>query len=258
MVSTGYTDLDNYLVRWTAFSWSLTFCDELLKLSLPFAVRCWWGNFLKFLPFYPLFVVFLLEKNSTKLSFVVLLRRKGFNSFDNGSCLWRGTESCIAGFGRLSNPRLKGDVRTINNRNICEIRSCMKNNGKGPTFKFVPREERRPSEVQRASRSRCLTGAVPMSADPTWIRKWLERIVLFTKCNSWPTCTTRLAIGHDVRLRPGQDWQESGNQFEIPFCHQAALCPRVTSCSILPGCISHKRRRTDGKVFYHVPQHHKT
>ena len=40
---------------------------------------------------------------------------------------------------------LKGEVRTINDRNICE-RSCMKNNGKSPTFKFVPGEERHPSE----------------------------------------------------------------------------------------------------------------
>ena len=41
---------------------------------------------------------------------------------------------------------LKGEARTINDRNICERRSCMKNNGKSPTFKFVSGEERRPSE----------------------------------------------------------------------------------------------------------------
>ena len=44
--------------------------------------------------------------------------------------------------------RFKGEVRTINDRNICEIKSCMKKNGKSPTFKFVSGEERRPSEVQ--------------------------------------------------------------------------------------------------------------
>ena len=43
---------------------------------------------------------------------------------------------------------MKGEVRGINERNICERRSCMKNNGKSPTFKFVSGEERRPSEVQ--------------------------------------------------------------------------------------------------------------
>ena len=43
--------------------------------------------------------------------------------------------------------RVKGEVRTLNERNICERRSCMKNNGKSPTFKFVSGEERRP-EVQ--------------------------------------------------------------------------------------------------------------
>ena len=49
--------------------------------------------------------------------------------------------------------RFKGEVRTINDRNICKRRSCMKNNGKSPTFKFVSGEERRLSEVQRVSRA---------------------------------------------------------------------------------------------------------
>ena len=68
----------------------------------------------------------------------------------------------------------KGEVRTINDRNICERRSCMKNNGKSPTFKFVSGEEKRPSEVQRVSRGWCLPGATHSSADLTWIRKSLE------------------------------------------------------------------------------------
>ena len=67
--------------------------------------------------------------------------------------------------------QLKGEVRTINDRNICERRSCMKNNGKSPTFKFVSGEERRPSEVQRVSRDWRLPGATHSSADLTWIRK---------------------------------------------------------------------------------------
>ena len=46
-------------------------------------------------------------------------------------------------------------------------------------------------------------------------------------------------------------------QFEIPFRLKAASCPRVTSCSSPPGRLSRKRRRTDRKDFYHVPQHHK-
>ena len=62
---------------------------------------------------------------------------------------------------------VKGEVCTINDRNICERRSCMKNNGKSPTFKFVSGEERRPSEVQLVSWDHS-------SADLTWIRKWLE------------------------------------------------------------------------------------
>ena len=35
---------------------------------------------------------------------------------------------------------------------LCERKSCMKNTGKRPTFKFISGEERRPSEVQRVSR----------------------------------------------------------------------------------------------------------
>ena len=78
------------------------------------------------------------------------------------------THTCTPG------PGFKGKVRTINDRNICERRSCMKNNGKSPTFKFVSGEERRPQEVQRVSRNWRLPGATHSSADLTWIRKWLE------------------------------------------------------------------------------------
>ena len=69
---------------------------------------------------------------------------------------------------------VKREVRTINDINICERRSCMKNNGKSPTFKFVSGEERRPSKVQWVSRGWRLPGATHLSADLTWIRKWLE------------------------------------------------------------------------------------
>ena len=76
----------------------------------------------------------------------------------------------------LFNPhfQIKGEVRTINDRNICERRSCMKNNGKSPSFKFVSGEERRPSEVQRVPRGWRLPGTTHSSADPTWIQKELE------------------------------------------------------------------------------------
>ena len=69
---------------------------------------------------------------------------------------------------------IRGEVRTINDRNICERRSCMKNDDKSPTFKFVSGEERRPSEVQRVSRSWRLPGATHSSVDLAWIRKWQE------------------------------------------------------------------------------------
>ena len=80
----------------------------------------------------------------------------------------------LRNFNRAHEIEFKGEVCTINGRNICERRSCMKNNGKSHTFKFVSGEERRPSEFQRVSRGWRLPGATHSSADPTWIRKWLE------------------------------------------------------------------------------------
>ena len=46
---------------------------------------------------------------------------------------------------KIISEQLKGKFAPY--RNICERRSCMKNNGESPTFKFVSGEERRPSEV---------------------------------------------------------------------------------------------------------------
>ena len=93
--------------------------------------------------------------------------------------LWRSPRSglqviCPAWEILKLNKTIKGEVRTINDRNIYERRSCMKNNGKSPTFKFVSGEERRPSEVQRVSRGWRLSGATHSSADLTWIRKRLK------------------------------------------------------------------------------------
>ena len=133
----------------------------------------------------------------------------------------------------------------------------MKNNGKSPTLKFVSGVERRPSEVQRVSRGWRLPGATHSSADLTWIRKSLE------------IRAPELSEPESVELELGSccsdlDKQVSDKicrtrkkQFEIPFRLKAASCPRVTSYSILPGLLSRKRRRTDRKDFYHVPQHHK-
>ena len=152
---------------------------------------------------------------------------------------------------------IKGEVRTINDRKICERRSCMKNNGKSPTFEFVSGEERRPSEVRRVSRGLRLPGATYSSADPTWIRKWLEiQAPELSELESVElelgSCCSDLdkQVLHEI-CRPRK------RQFEIPFRLLAASCPRVTSCSIPPCRLSRKRRRTDQKDFYHVPQHHK-
>ena len=152
---------------------------------------------------------------------------------------------------------VKGEVRTINDRNICERRSCMKNNGTSPTFKFVSGEERRPSEVQRVSRGWHLPGATHSSADLTWIRKWLE--IQAPELSELESVELELGCCcSDLDKQVSDEiCRTRKRQFEIPFRLQAASCPRVTSCSIPPGRLSRKRRRTDRKDFYHVPQHHK-
>ena len=86
----------------------------------------------------------------------------------------------------------KGEVRTINDRNICERRSCMKNNGKSPTFKFVSGAERRPSEVQRVSRScRPLTPRtrqrIPLESENDW--KFRLR-----SCQRWKASSLSLGV----------------------------------------------------------------
>ena len=160
-------------------------------------------------------------------------------------------------FNRAREIEFKGEVRTINDRNICGRRSCMKNNGKSPTLAFVSGEERRPSKFQRVSRGWRLPGATHSSADLTWIRKWLE------------IHAPELSELESVELKLGSCWSDLDKQvsdeicrtrkrqFQIPFRLQAASCPRVTSNSIPPGRLSRNRKRTDRKDFYHVAQHHK-
>ena len=87
---------------------------------------------------------------------------------------------------------IKGEVHTINDRNICERRSCMKNNGKSPTFKFVSGEERRPSEVQRVSWGWRLPGAthrqrISLGSENDW--KFRLR-----SCQSWKASSLSLAV----------------------------------------------------------------
>ena len=127
---------------------------------------------------------------------------------------------------------LKGEVRTINERNICERRSCMKNNSKSPTFKFVSGEERRPSEVQQVSRGWRLPGATHSSADLTWIRKWLE--IQAPELSELESVELELGCCcSDLDKRVSDEiCRTRKRQFEIPFRLQAASCPRVTSCSI--------------------------
>ena len=145
---------------------------------------------------------------------------------------------------------LKGQVRTINDRNICERRSCMKKNGKSPTFEFVSGEERRPSEVQRVSRGWRLPGATHSSADLTWIRKWLE--IQAPELSELESVELELgSCCSDLNKHLSDEiCRTRKRQFEIPFRH-------ASEYSIPPGRLSRKRRRTDRKDFYHVPQHHK-
>ena len=112
---------------------------------------------------------------------------------------------------------VKGEVRTINDRNICERRSCMKNNGKSPTFKFVSGEERRPSEVQRVSRGWRLPGATHSSADLTWIRECLE--ILDPELSELES--VELELGYccsDLDKQVSDEiYRTRKRQFEIPF-----------------------------------------
>ena len=88
--------------------------------------------------------------------------------------LWMNKNSIVRFSSSLEQDiRLKGEVRAINDRNICERKSCMKKNGKSPTFKFVSGEERRSSEVQRVSRGwRPLTSRtrqrIPLGSENDW------------------------------------------------------------------------------------------
>ena len=103
---------------------------------------------------------------------------------------------------------LKGEVRIINDRNVRDRRCCMNNNGKSPTLKFFPGEERRPSEVQRVSRSRRLpvSGYVSGSHSKGLSFSHLQQLI------DAQELLNRLAIDRDVRSRPGQDWHEPHDQ----------------------------------------------
>ena len=118
-------------------------------------------------------------------------------------------------------------------------------------------EERRPSEVQQVSRRWRLPGATHSSADPTWIRKWLGiQAPELSELESFEIELGSCCFDLDNKVSD-EICRTRKKQFEIPFRLWAASCPRVTSCSIPPGRLSRKRRRTDQKDFYHVPQHHK-
>ena len=146
-------------------------------------------------------------------------------------------------------PTVKGEVRAINDRNICERRSCMKNNGKSPTFKFVSGEERRSPEVQRVSRGWRPLDARHSSADPTWIRKWLKiQAPELSELESVELELESCCSDFDKQVSD-EICRTRKRQFEIPFRLQVASCPRVTLCSIPPGRFSRKRRRTDRKDF---------
>ena len=95
------------------------------------------------------------------------------------------TKRCITG-------RLKGEVRTINDRNICERRSCMKNNGKSPTsYSFLERRDARRKFGE-------FLGAGASLAPPTGQRislgsenDWKFRL---RSCQSWKASSLSLAV----------------------------------------------------------------
>ena len=78
-------------------------------------------------------------------------------------------------------------------------------------------------------------------------------------CQSWKASSLSLGVVvqtsiNKCRMRyVGLGRNNLRSHFVFRPCH----APRVTSCSIPPDRPSRKRRRTDRKDFYHVPQHHK-
>ena len=111
----------------------------------------------------------------------------------------------------------KGEVRTINDRNISERRNWMKNNGKSPTFIFVSGEERRRSKVQRVSRNWRLPGATHSSADLTCIRKWLKiQAPELSELESVGLELGRCCSDFD-KLVSDEICRTRKRQFEIPF-----------------------------------------
>ena len=132
----------------------------------------------------------------------------------------------------------------------------MKNNGKSPTFKFVSGEERRPSEVQSLGAGASL---VPHTRQRISLGSESDWKFGLRSCQSWKASSLSLGVVvptsiNKYRMRYvglGRDSLRSH------FVFRPRHCPRVTSCSIPPGRLSRKQRRTDRKDFYHVPQHHK-
>ena len=121
------------------------------------------------------------EKVEEPFDFTCMIDERGLQMTQKGSRIY--SENRANTFRRVRHRQFvkkcgwkilvnKGEVRTINDRNICERRSCMKSNGKSPTFKFVSGEERRASEVQRVSglappwRHALVSGS---HLDPKWL-----------------------------------------------------------------------------------------
>ena len=158
-------------------------------------------------------------------------------------CIW--FSNCDHG----SITRVKGEVRTINDRNICERRSCMKNYGKSPTFKFVSGEERRPSEVQRVSRGWRLPGSMHSSADLTWIRKWLE----IQAPELLELESVELELGcccSDLDKQVSDEiCRTRKRQFEIPFRLSAASCPEWLRARFPPIVFLANEEELTGKIF---------
>ena len=140
-----------------------------------------------------------------------------FSWFKRDPMVQGQTRELPTGVSPLWNQAVKGEVRTINDRNICERRSCMKNNGKSPAFKIVSGEESRPSEVQRVSRGWRLPGATHSSADPTWIRKWLGiQAPELSELKSVEIELGSCCFDLDNKVSDEICWTRK-KQFEIPF-----------------------------------------
>ena len=88
--------------------------------------------------------------------------------------------------------RFKGEVRTINDRNMCERRSCMKNNGKSPTSNsFLERRDARRKFSESLGTGASLAPHTRQRISLGSENDWKFRL---RRCQSWKASSLSLGV----------------------------------------------------------------